>query len=64
MYGERAISRGADPVVTAAVLAFGFVYIHPFEDGNGRLHRWFIHHVLAISGYSPPGWCSQSAPPF
>lgn len=55
IYAERAVSRGADPVVTAAVLAFGFVYIHPFEDGNGRLHRWLIHHVLAISGYSPPG---------
>ncbi len=27
-----------DPVVAASVLAFGFVYIHPFEDGNGRLH--------------------------
>ncbi|MFC0220163.1 Fic family protein [Pseudochelatococcus lubricantis] len=28
----------------AAVLAFGFVYIHPFEDGNGRLHRYLIRH--------------------
>jgi Fic family protein len=31
------------------------VYIHPFEDGNGRLHRWLIHHTLAIAGYNPPG---------
>jgi Fic family protein len=54
-YGERAISRGIDPVAAAAAMAFGFVYIHPFEDGNGRLHRWMIHHVLAISGFSPPG---------
>ena len=23
------------PVLTAASIAFGFVYIHPFEDGNG-----------------------------
>lgn len=22
-----------------AALAFGFVYIHPLADGNGRLHR-------------------------
>jgi Fic family protein len=54
-YGERAIARGVDPVVAAAVMAFGFVYVHPFEDGNGRLHRWMIHHVLAASGYNPPG---------
>ena len=44
-----------DPVIAAAVLAFGFVYIHPFEDGNGRLHRYLIHHVLAMRGFSPPG---------
>jgi hypothetical protein len=29
-------------------------YDHPFEDGNGRLHRWLIHHVLAEAQYSPP----------
>ena len=29
-----------DPIVAAAVLAFGFVYVHPFEDGNGRIHRY------------------------
>ena len=43
-----------DPVVVAAALSFGFVYIHPFEDGNGRLHRWLIHHALARAGYNPP----------
>jgi hypothetical protein len=54
-YSERALSGGVDPVVVAAALAFGFVYAHPFEDGNGRLHRWLIHHVMAASGYSSPG---------
>jgi hypothetical protein len=44
-----------DAVIAAAVLAFGFVYVHPFEDGNGRLHRYLIHHVLAERGYNPPG---------
>jgi Fic family protein len=44
-----------DPVVAAAAIAFGFAYIHPFEDGNWRLHRWLIHHVLARAGYNPPG---------
>ena len=36
-----------NPVIAAAVLAFGFVYIHPFVDGDGRIHRDLIHHVLA-----------------
>jgi len=31
------------------------VYIHPFEDGNGRLHRYLFHHVLAQRGFNPPG---------
>ena len=44
-----------DAVISAAVLAFGFVYIHPFDDGNGRIHRYLIHHVLARRGFSPPG---------
>jgi hypothetical protein len=46
---------GIDPVIAAAILAFGFVYIHPFEDGNGRLHRYLIHHVLTARGFSPTG---------
>lgn len=46
---------GIDPVLHAAALAFGFVYIHPLEDGNGRLHRYLIHHVLAERKFSPPG---------
>ncbi|MFT6081224.1 MAG: Fic family protein [Planctomycetota bacterium] len=44
-----------DPVVQAAVLGFGFVYIHPFDDGNGRLHRYIIHHVLSRGGFTPAG---------
>lgn len=54
-YKARALAGGVDPVVVAAATAFGFVYIHPFEDGNGRLHRWLVHHVLGMSGYTPPG---------
>src|SRR5690606_37839518 len=41
-YDERALKGNMDPVAAAAALSFGFVYIHPFEDGNGRLHRWLI----------------------
>jgi len=44
-----------DAVIAATMLAFGFVYIHPFEDGNGRIHRYLIHHVLAQRGFNPPG---------
>ncbi len=52
---DRAAARSLDPVVAAAVLAFGFVYVHPFEDGNGRLHRYLVHHALAERGFNPPG---------
>jgi Fic/DOC family len=54
-YAERAIGGGVDPVIAAAVIAFGFVYVHPFTDGNGRLHRWLVHHALATAGYNPAG---------
>ncbi|MBP2449109.1 Fic family protein [Rhizobium leguminosarum] len=54
-FADRAVRGGMDPVVAAACLAFGFVYIHPYVDGNGRLHRWLIHHALAAAAYSPPG---------
>lgn len=44
-----------DPVLNAAATSFGFVYVHPFQDGNGRMHRWLIHHVLTERRFSPPG---------
>ena len=43
------------PVVAAATIAFGFVFIHPFEDGNGRMHRYIIHHILSKYGFTPQG---------
>ncbi len=52
---DRAAAPHLDPILAAAALAFGFVYIHPFADGNGRLHRYLIHHVLAERGFNPPG---------
>jgi len=42
-------------VLVASVIAFGFVFIHPFEDGNGRIHRYLIHHILAKKGFSQQG---------
>ena len=43
------------PVLAATLIAFGFVFIHPFEDGNGRLHRYLLHHVLIEAGFTPKG---------
>ncbi len=54
-FDERATPGGLDPVIAAASVGFGFVYVHPFEDGNGRIHRWLFHHVLAQARYNPPG---------
>ena len=41
------------PVIHAAVVAWGFVFLHPFEDGNGRIHRFLIHNILARRGFTP-----------
>ena len=29
--------------------------MHPFEDGNGRIHRFLIHNILARRGFTPEG---------
>lgn len=47
--------RGLPPVCGAAVAGFGFVFIHPFGDGNGRIHRFIFQRVLAESRFSPAG---------
>jgi hypothetical protein len=52
---DRDRAPDLDPVIAAAILAFGFVFAHPFVDGNGRLHRYLIHHALAARGFNPPG---------
>jgi hypothetical protein len=52
---DRMREDGLDAVLKAAATAFGFVYIHPFQDGNGRMHRCLIHHVLAERKFTPPG---------
>lgn len=52
---SRMRDDGIDAVLKAAATAFGFVYIHPFQDGNGRMHRCLIHHVLAERRFTPPG---------
>jgi Fic family protein len=43
------------PVIHAAVIAYGFVFLHPFEDGNGRIHRFLIHNILSLQNMVPRG---------
>jgi hypothetical protein len=52
---DRMREDEVDAVLKAAATAFGFVYVHPFEDGNGRMHRCLIHHALAERKFTPPG---------
>jgi len=40
-------------IIKTAMVSFGYVYIHPFEDGNGRIHRFLIHDILVRDGIVP-----------
>lgn len=42
--------------VSAAVISFAFNFLHPFSDGNGRIHRFLLHHVLARRRFGPLGF--------
>jgi hypothetical protein len=57
MAGVLAIANGdgapMPPLIRASLASFGFVYVHPFMDGNGRLSRFLSHYVLANSGVLP-----------
>ena len=52
---QRMDAGGVPAVIHAAAIAYGFVFLHPFEDGNGRIHRFLIHNILARSGFTPEG---------
>ena len=41
------------PLVKAALVSFGFVFVHPFMDGNGRVSRLLAHHSLSFQGALP-----------
>ena len=50
------MKEGALPsVIHAAAISYGFVFLHPFEDGNGRIHRFLIHNILSLRGAVPKG---------
>lgn len=53
MAEAQRLNNNLDPMVAAACIAFGFVFIHAFMDGNGRIHRYRIHDVLAKAGFTP-----------
>ena len=48
-------SKKVHPIVLTTIVSFGFVFIHPFEDGNGRLHRFLIHDTLARCNFIADG---------
>ena len=52
---ERMISGKVDPIAHAAAIGFGWVFIHPFADGNGRTHRYILQHLLSGGGLRPAG---------
>ena len=52
---RRILNSKTHPVVAAAIIAYPFVFLHPFSDGNGRLHRFLIHYVLSFRRFAPDG---------
>ncbi len=53
---HRLMKEGAVPaIIHAAAISYGFVFMHPFEDGNGRIHRFLIHNILFLRGAIPKG---------
>lgn len=41
------------PLVLAAIVHNQFEYIHPFEDGNGRVGRLLLNYILLKNNYPP-----------
>lgn len=53
---RKMLEDSAIPDITvAALVAYLFNYIHPFGDGNGRIHRFLMHHMLAKRAFGPSG---------
>ena len=52
---KRMKAANISPVIHAAIIAYGFVFLHPFEDGNGRIHRFLIHNILSLQKLMPHG---------
>jgi Fic family protein len=53
---HQVMKDGAVPaIIHAAAISYGFVFMHPFEDGNGRIHRFLIHNILFGRDEIPKG---------
>jgi Fic family protein len=52
---EKLEKSNFNAVLAAAKIAFGFVFIHPYVDGNGRIHRYLIHHILSKMQFAQQG---------
>ncbi len=50
---KRMKAGNVSPIIHAAAIAYGFVFLHPFEDGNGRIHRFLIHNILSLREMIP-----------
>jgi hypothetical protein len=48
-------NSGIDPLVLGSLVSFGFVFTHPFMDGNGRLSRFLFHKLVCGHGRLPNG---------
>lgn len=53
--GDHRETHPTPTLVAAALVSFAFDFLHPFSDGNGRIHRFLLHHVLARRGFGPQG---------
>lgn len=45
--------KSVNPIALASMASFGFVYLHPFLDGNGRTHRYLLHDILSRTEFTP-----------
>ena len=52
---KRMKTGNISPIIHAVTIAYGFVFLHPFEDGNGRIHRFLIHNILSLQEMVPRG---------
>ena len=48
-------NSGINPLVLGSLVSFGFVFAHPFMDGNGRLSRFLFHKLVCSHGVLPNG---------